>query len=169
MTLSRMNMYAENNRPFSDFELSGKYDTKSQKWTVTLKTNGENSGFQFSEHALYEAPADGYVKEMTLTLPVMPMENARGIVPEYIYARVREPGFYMRMQISTVFIDETRFVLQATGVLNPFGSRCLEELKIIDYEEVLKFEEAANNALLQHKFAEQYDYKKLIKDGKAKY
>ena len=170
LTLSRMAIYGKDNKPFSDFEMSGKYDAEHKAWTVTIKANGGNAGLQFSETALYEAPADGYVREMTMTYPVMHMkEDAMNTFPKYIYARVRVPGFYMRAKVGTIFIDENRFVLQASGVLNPFGGRCLEKLEIMDYDENAKFDKAADRALYNQQFAEQPDFRKLIKEGKAKY
>ena len=153
----------------ADFELTGKYDADNKAWTVTIRANGENAGFQFSEQALYEAPADGYVREMTMTYPVMQSEDARKAFPKYIYARVREPGFYMKAKVGTIFIDENRFALQAAGVLNPYGGRCLEKLEMTDYEETLRLDQAARSALFHNKFAEQPDFKQLIKEGKAKY
>ncbi len=152
-----------------DFELSGKYDAEHNTWTVTMKANGENAGLQFSETALYEAPMDGYVKEMTMTYPVMDRDEARKKFPKYIYARVREPGFYMRAKMGQILIDENRFFIQAAGVLNPFGGRCLEKLEITDYDEERKLDQAARSALFKQKFAEQPDFRQLIKEGKAKY
>ena len=168
-SFSKMIMYSEENRPFSDFEMSGKYDAYSKTWTVTMRANGENAGFQFSEKVLYEAPADGYVKEMTMVYPVMSIRDVESRFPKYIYARVREPGFYMRAKIGHVIIDENKFVLQAAGMLNPFGSRCLEKLEITDDEESLRIDRVAHKALYDQKFAEQPECQKLIKEGKAKY
>ena len=75
----------------------------------------------------------------------------------------------MKAKVSTIFIDENRFALQAPGVLNPYGGRCLEKLEMTDYEETLRLDQAARSALFHNKFAEQPDFKQLIKEGKAKY
>ena len=135
----------------------------------SVKANGDEAGLQFSDKLLYEAPPDGYSKEITLTFPVMKTGTADKVFPKYIYARVRKLGFYMRLTTTTVFIDNGRFVTHASGFLNPFGGRCLEPLDIIDWEEKKKLDRATNDALLYPKLVPMPDFKQWIREGKAKY
>ena len=90
--------------------------------------------------------------------------------PKYIYARIREPGFYMRAEFSCVYIDEGRFYIHTEhGVLNPYGGRCLENVEIPDYNERQKLLDEAQKAVGEQKFMEQPDFARWIKEGKAKY
>ncbi len=161
--------YMLDGRCFFDFELAGKFNAEKQAWSVTFKANGDEAGLQFSDKLLYEAPPDGYSKEITLTFPVMKTGTADKVFPKYIYARVRKLGFYMRLTTTTVFIDNGRFVTHASGFLNPFGGRCLEPLDIIDWEEKKKLDRATNDALLYQKLVPMPDFEQWIREGKAKY
>ena len=164
-----LDKYMLDGRCFFDFELTGKFDAEKQAWSVTFKANGDEAGLQFSDKLLYEAPPDGYSKEITLTFPVMKTGTADKVFPKYIYARVRKLGFYMRLTTTTVFIDNGRFVTHASGFLNPFGGRCLEPLDIIDWEEKKKLDLATDDALLYQKLVPMPDFEQWIREGKAKY
>ena len=45
----------------------------------------------------------------------------------------------------------------------------LRKLEMTDYEEERRLDQAARSALFHNKFAEQPDFRQLIKEGKAKY
>ena len=134
-----------------------------------MKANGVNAGFKFSNELLFEAPEDGYVKEMTMTCPVMGYKESEEFFPKYMYARIREPGLYFRGRLGHPFVDEKRFIISVGGYLNPFGGRCLERLEITDYDEKHRLDEETKKAMYQQRFAEQPDFRKMIREGKAKY
>jgi len=163
------NLNKNHDSPFADFELFGEYNPETRTWEVKLKANGENAGFQFSNELLFEAPEEGYVKEMTISCHVMDAREQKEVFPKYMYARVRDPGFYFRGRLGWLFVDEKRFSFQFAGYLNPFGGRCLERLEITDYDEKHRLDEETKKAMYQQRFAEQPDFRKMIREGKAKY
>ncbi|MBP1583434.1 MAG: hypothetical protein J6866_05720, partial [Victivallales bacterium] len=56
--------YCKNNPQFFfDLEFTWEHDEEKREWTVHVKANGENAGFQLRDEMLYIAPEDGYVRE----------------------------------------------------------------------------------------------------------
>ena len=152
----------------ADLEMYGRLDLEHHVWKVTIMANGELSGLQFSNQELFEAPADGYVKKLTMEWPVMESEDGLEAFPKYLYARLGPPGYYFRGKITNVTLSDHGFgFVIREAMLNPYGGRCLEMLKFVDIgsEERRAIDHEAYRAWRKGKLAERPDFEKLIKEG----
>ena len=131
----------ESEKFFGDWEVTGEKNPEKQEWTIHIKMNGENAGIQIGDKMLYEAPADGYEKEITFTLKCQEQpfdswdknaSNAQDMhyqqLPKYLYLRLRNPGMYSRLVLDHAWMNKEAINLQYYVVINPYGSRSLEPL-----------------------------------------
>ena len=150
---------------FWDIEATGEADKEKGVWNVVLKTNGKSSGIQRLDNLLYEAPADGYAKEISLAIPfgmAMARDSDDGKLPfRHFYARLREPGMYARLDVDEIQADETRLMIYCKVLINPYGDRSLEELTFLQ-QKLSYSEENGANAKLRAKI---YKSRKLKREN----
>ena len=185
------------NEYFWDIEATGEADKENGVWNVILKTNGEKSGIQRLDQLLYEAPADGYARELLLTIPFgtqkqnpITSQGDRELSIRHFYARLREPGMYARLDVEVISADESKIIMYCNALINPYGERRLEKLiflmqKLSDSEQTnadielknkmrrsqsLYFdncEKPAMQAMREQRFAVRPPFEEWIKDGLA--
>ena len=85
---------------YFDLEITWEHDAERKEWTVHVKANGENAGFQLRDEKLYVAPEDGYVKEQTFTFGY-----SKELPVKHVYLRLRDPGMYARMDIRRAYAN----------------------------------------------------------------
>jgi hypothetical protein len=196
---SRMKAYDDENKDlFWDYEATGENHPEKQEWTVHIKVNGENAGIQAGDAMLYEAPADGYEKEIALTFkysggnsysPTTFYGNKELVelyktYPKFLYLRLRNPGMYARFCLDHAYVSEKKIHLRFKVVVNPYGSRSLEPLLTIydkkhnadvtnkEYErfrELFNCREEAEKAMKEQRLAPRPPFEQWIKEGKAIY
>ena len=183
---------------FWDYEATGENHPEKQEWTVRIKVNGENAGIQAGDKMLYEAPADGYEKEIALTFkysggnsysPTTIYSDKEQVelyktYPKFLYLRLRNPGMYARFCLDHAYVSEKKIHLRFKVVINPYGSRSLEPLLTIydkkhnadvtnkEYErfrELFNCREEAEKAMKEQRFAPRPPFEQWIKEGKAIY
>ena len=151
---------------YPDVRMTGSYDAEAKAWTVRLETHGEESGLQMLDTMLYEAPVDGYAKELNMTFPC----SEKIMEDKYLYLRLRDCGMYARVKLN-IFSGEKKIVLAGEANINPFGDRSLEALEFdgdnVDY--YLDLKKKTLRAMKEQKLLPKPDFKKWIKEGKAKY
>ena len=154
---------------YPDVRMTGSYDATAKAWTVTMETQGEESGIQILDEMLYEAPADGYYKELTLTFYCAD----KLIEKKFLYLRLRDCGMYARVKCE-IFVRENGITIDAASeetLINPFGDRCLEALEFDGehYDCYLEMKKQTLRAMKEQKLLPRPDFKQWIKEGKAKY
>ncbi|MBO4345263.1 MAG: hypothetical protein J5833_05890, partial [Victivallales bacterium] len=162
------------NRPeyFYDLELNWEHDAVKKEWALHIKANGENAGFQFLDEKLYNAPADGYVKEGDYIISYFGYIDKPPV--RHIYLRLRDPGMYARLDITSACADEDELVIKCDAFINPYGDRCLEQLEFDGNNEKAmelryKCRDDADEAMRCHTLAPRPPFEKWIKEGKVKY
>ena len=119
---------------FWDYEATGENHPEKQEWTVRIKVNGENAGIQAGNEMLYEAPADGYEKEIPLTFkysggnsysPTTIYSNKELVelyktYPKFLYLRLRNPGMYARFCLNHAYVSEKKIYLSFNCVGSSF-------------------------------------------------
>ena len=161
--------FRENRQYYHDLEITWEHNQGKKEWTVTFKSNGENAGFQFLDEKLYMAPADGYVKEKSLTF-----SYSKKLHLKHLYLRLRDPGMYARIDIERAVANEKQFFLRGSEIINPYGDRCLEELELdINIpemaEKITKCSHEAQQAMREQRLAPRPPFEQWIREGKAKY
>ena len=156
--------------------------------------NGENAGIQIGDELLYEAPADGYAKELVMTFkydkPIdrwsigESQEKQHQQLPKHLYLRLRNPGLYARLDLKSASVLREGLWLRFEGVVNPYGSRSLEPLlsiydknnwdeitdtKKIDYIHLSDYRDEAIKAMKEQRLAPRPPFEQWIKEGKAIY
>ncbi len=182
---------------FGDWEVTGEKNPEKQEWTIHIKMNGENAGIQIGDKMLYEAPADGYEKEITFTLKCQEQpfdswdkdaSNAQDMhyqqLPKYLYLRLRNPGMYSRLVLDHAWMNKESINLQYNVVINPYGSRSLEPLLSIydlkgayqvtkeEHErsrELYDCRKEAEKAMKEQRLAPRPPFEQWIDEGKAFY
>ncbi len=153
---------------FRDYEVTGEHDAEKKEWTLTIKMNGEQAGVLMSDKLLYEAPADGYAKEVTLTFKYSDKPPLK-----HLYLRLRDCGMYARLDIDHGRISEKGVFFFCRTVINPYGSRSLEDLVYVSSDEsgelILKCFKEARKAMKEQRFAPRPPFEEWVKDGKMKY
>ena len=153
---------------FRDYEVTGEHDAEKKEWTLTIKMNGEQAGVLMSDKLLYEAPADGYAKEATLTFKYSDNPPLK-----HLYLRLRDCGMYARLDIDHGRISEKSVFFFCRTVINPYGSRSLEDLVYVGSDEsdelILKCFKEARKAMKEQRFAPRPPFEEWVKDGKMKY
>ena len=157
---------------FYDLELTWEHDAEKKEWTLRIKANGENAGFQFLGEKLYNAPADGYVKEGDFKISYFGYFDKPPV--RHVYLRLRDPGMYARLDITSARANENELVLKYDSFINPYGDRCLEALEFDGNNEKAmelryKCRDEARDAMRNNKLAPRPPFEKWIKEGKAKY
>ena len=194
-SIDRQPNHWEMERAFWDIEATGEADTEKGVWNVTLKTNGENSGIQRLDTLLYETPADGYQKELSLTIPFGRERFQHGgdekpLSISHFYARLREPGMYARLDVEEISANEKELLIYCKVFINPYGERSLEKLtflwqKLSNSEKNMandklkakinkslrlesdNCENQAIQAMREQRFAERPPFEEWIKEGLA--
>ena len=153
---------------FRDYEVMGEHDAEKKEWTLTIRMNGEQAGVLVSDKLLYEAPADGYAKEVSLTFKYSDKPPLK-----HLYLRLRDCGMYARLDIDHGRISEKGVFFFCRTVINPYGSRSLEDLVYVSSDEsgelILKCFKEARKAMKEQRFAPRPPFEQWIKDGKMKY
>ena len=181
------------------YEATGENHPEKQEWTVRIKVNGENAGIQAGDAMLYEAPEDGYEKEIALTFkysgegysfsPGTGYSNKELVelcetYPKFLYLRLRNPGMYARFCLNYAYVSEKKIYLRFDIVINPYGSRSLEPLLTIydkkhnadvtnkeheRFRELFDCQDEAEKAMKQQRLAPRPPFEQWIKEGKAIY
>ena len=153
---------------FWDYEVTGGHDAEKKEWTLTIRMNGGNAGVLVSDKLLYEAPADGYAKEVALTFKYSDKPSLK-----HLYLRLRDCGMYARMDVEHGSVSENGIYFYCKTVINPYGSRSLEDLVYVSSDEsgelLLKCFKEARKAMKEQRFAPRPPFEQWIKDGKMKY
>ena len=153
---------------FRDYEVTGEHDAEKKEWTLTIKMNGEQAGVLMSDKLLYEAPADGYAKEVTLTFKYSDKPPLK-----HLYLRLRDCGMYARLDVEHGSVSEKGVYFSCKAVINPYGSRSLEDLVYVSSDEsgelILKCFKEARKAMKEQRFAPRPPFEEWVKDGKMKY
>ena len=156
-------------RLFFDLEITWEHDAERKEWTVHVKANGENAGFQLRDEKLYVAPEDGYVKEQTFTFGY-----SKELPVKHVYLRLRDPGMYARMDIRRAYANASCVYIEGHEYINPYGSCCLEKLefdttKAEARELDIQCDREAAKAIQKQYLAPRPPFEEWIKKGKAKY
>lgn len=184
---------------FWDYEATGENHPEKQEWTVHIKVNGENAGIQAGDAMLYEAPADGYEKEIALTFKYSGKDSYDSVIeygnkelvelyktyPKFLYVRLRNPGMYARFCLNYAHVSEKKIYLSFDVDINPYGSRSLEPLLTIydkkhdsysitdkereKFRELLNCRKEAEKAMKEQRLAPRPPFEQWIKEGKAIY
>ena len=157
-----------NQQYFHDLEFTWEHDEEKKEWALTIKMNGENAGVLMSDKLLYEAPSDGYAKEVALTFKYSDEPPLK-----HLYLRLRDCGMYARLDIDHGRISEKGVFFFCRTVINPYGSRSLEDLVYVGSDEsgelILKCFKEARKAMKEQRFALRPPFEQWIREGKAKY
>ena len=121
---------------FWDIEATGEADREKGVWNVILRANGAKAGIQRVDTLLYAAPEDGYFRELKLTIPFgtqkrTPMSGDSPLSILHFYARLRDPGMYARLDVERIVADESRFDMDCSVLINPYGDRSFEKLTFL--------------------------------------
>ena len=147
-----------------DLQVVAYYGVTTGKWTVTYSATNGTDGLIVGPDLLYEAPSEGYQKEVVLTGPSW---------PQYLYLRSRSPAIYTRFDLehSTWKASKTNegFRISYEAWINPYGERNLEydsDLKQ-EWRLVHRLEAEAKAAHGQGKRPEKPNLPKLLKEARA--
>ena len=187
-----------NDKPcFWDYEATGENHLEKQEWVIHIKMNGENAGILLGNEKCYEAPTEGYAKEIVLTVKYSgqyhysygdkyfdkKLIELYQTYPKYLYLRLRDPGMYARLELRYANASRENIYLEFEGVVNPYGSRSLEPLlSIVDVknnptskeidDSCIKFNECsreAKKAMKEQRLAPCPPFEQWIEEGKAFY
>jgi len=151
---------------YQDIEVEVAYNPTNRKWNITYSATNGTDGILISNNILYEAPMDGYQKQVIF--------NGSSL-PKYLYLRSRAPAIYSRLdfEYSTWKVSKINEGLRINykALINPYGSRNLEyESGLSEYWKLRKqLEMDSMEKLRQDKRPEKPDLPKLIKDAKENY
>ena len=153
---------------FRDYEVTGEHDAEKKEWTLTIRMNGEQAGVLVSDKLLYEAPADGYAKEVALTFKYSDEPPLK-----HLYLRLRDCGMYARFDVEHGHVSENGVFFSCKVLVNPYGSRSLEDLVYVSSDEsgelLLKCFKEARKAMKEQRFAPRPPFEQWIDEGKAFY
>ena len=153
---------------FRDYEVTGEHDAEKKEWTLTIRMNGEQAGVLVSDKLLYEAPADGYAKEVALTFKYSDEPPLK-----HLYLRLRDCGMYARFDVEHGNVSENGVFFSCNVLINPYGSRSLEPLFSTKQEGssalFVKCRNEADRAMEKQRLAPRPPFEQWIKEGKAKY
>lgn len=175
-----------NDKPvFWDYEATGENHPEKQEWVIHIRMNGENAGILLGDEKLYEAPAEGYAKEIVLTVKYSgrdsysygdktidkEVEELFQTYPKYLYLRLRNPGMYARLDLRHANATGENIYLEFEGVVNPYGSRSLEPLLFSDeeYKRANECDREGMKALKEQRLAPRPPFEQWIEEGKAFY
>lgn len=150
---------------YADLQVAIEYGRTGGAWTVTYSASNGTDGIVTDTNLLYEAPQEGYQKEVVLNGPPW---------PRYLYLRSRTPAIYSRLDLE-YFIwrgsdTNQTFSINYKAWVNPYGERNLEydtdlenEWRLID-----QLGDQAKTAIRQNKRPAKPDLPKLVKEAKEK-
>jgi hypothetical protein len=144
---------------FIDLVLSSAHDTAEGTYTVRLTAPLETNGMQVSDTKFYEAPADGYARELTLNF------NHGDEVTKYIYFTSRIPAVYSRMEVACEANPE-RLTFSFDTWTNPYGSRILELEPDLPWSLEGQLEREAISSLKNGTLQPEPDIPALLASGK---
>jgi hypothetical protein len=148
-----------------DLQVAVDYGVATRKWTVTYIASNGTDGIVTGDELLYEAPQDGYQKEVVLNGPPW---------PQHLYVRSRTPAIYSRLDLEHNIrkYSNTNEDIQINfkAWINPYGERNLEyESDLTNHWELRKqLEKAAKSALGKNERPSKPDLPKLIQEAKDK-
>lgn len=123
---------------YEDLRVALNWSAASNSWSVTFSAPGEGSGVLAGTELLYEAPSDGYQKEVTIGCPPW---------PTYLYLRSRALPVFARVDLMyhPWKGGDTNQVMRIAykAWINPFGERNFE------YDESLKRSWRVENELTE--------------------
>lgn len=106
---------------YTDLVLSAWFVPGTNKWAIRYSATNGSDGLVLGSNILYQAPNEGYEKEVILQGPPW---------PKYLYLRSRSPAIYSRLEFSyylTSMNDASLgFRLYLDSETNPYGDRSLE-------------------------------------------
>ena len=153
---------------FWDYEVTGENNPEKGEWILHIKMSGEKAGIMVSDKLLYEAPADGYAKEATLTFKYSDNPPLK-----HLYLRLRDCGMYARLDVEHGHVSENGVFFSCKVLVNPYGSRSLEPLFSTKQEGssalFVQCRNEADRAMKQQRLAPRPPFEQWIKEGKAKY
>ena len=187
-----------NDKPvFWDYEATGENHPEKQEWVIHIKMNGENAGILLGNEKLYEAPTEGYAKEIVLIVKYSgrhrfsygdkyfdkELIELYKTYPKYLYLRLRDPGMYARLELRHANASRENIYLEFEGVVNPYGSRSLEPLlSIVDVknnptskeidDSCIKFNECsreAKKAMKEQRLAPRPPFEQWVEEGRVFY
>lgn len=150
---------------YQDIAVEVAYSPTDRNWTVTYSATNGTDGLIVGTNLLYEAPQEGYQRQVVLNGPLW---------PKYLYLRTRTPAIYSRLNLEHSIWKESKtnegFRVNYKAWINPYGSRNLEyESGLAEQWQLRKqLEREAKTDLLQNKRPLKPDLPKLIKDAKDK-
>jgi hypothetical protein len=150
---------------YVDFHVVAEYSEPSGAWTVTYSATNGTDGIAIGNDLLYEAPQDGYRKEVIVNGPSW---------PRYLYLRSRTPAIYSRLDLEHFIWKESDtnqgFRISYKAWVNPYGARNLEYESDLAGQWQLRnqLEREAKDNLLQNKHPSKPDLPKLIKAAKER-
>ena len=110
---------------FCDLEISGVYDTTTEKFAVTFTPGPDGGGILFTNQFLYEAPTNGYQASWSMT----PQTRDKGV----IYLKSRTPEIYTRIAYE-IRNERGRFAIRGDAYTNPYGERSFEMAEDLAFE-----------------------------------
>ncbi len=127
-----------------DVFVHAKYEEALNSWQTLFFVTNQTDGIVVSDELLYEAPPDGYKKE------VVWLESSK---PRYLYLKTRAPSIYSRINLEYYQYTErpnNRLRITYKSFTNPYGERSLE-----DAGELRKYTFAAEELIHEAKQAIQ--------------
>ena len=162
--------FKSNPQYYFDIEFTWEHDAERGEWTLHVKANGENAGFQLRDEKLYTAPEDGYVKERTFRFGY-----SEELPLRHVYLRLRDPGVYARLDVLRASASGNRVYVKCDEYINPYGDRCLEPLEFLleDNSQACEAHEKcireAELALIKHRLAPRPPFEEWIRKGLVRY
>jgi hypothetical protein len=153
------------NGSYADIQVAIDYNRTRGSWTVTFSATNGTDGLLISTNLLYEAPLDGYQKEVCLYGHPW---------PPYLFLRSRSPAIYSRIDLEYFpwkGSDTNQvFRIRYKAWINPYGERNLEYESNLEGQWQLRkqLESEAKADLLKNKRPVKPDLPKLIKEAKEK-
>lgn len=115
------NKTEKGNVHYWDVFVCAKYEESLKSWQTLFFVTNKTDGIVVSNELLYEAPLDGYKKEI-VWLEAGP--------PRYLYLKTRTPSIYSRINLEYYqYIERPNRRLRITykSFTNPYGERSLED------------------------------------------
>lgn len=145
---------------YQDLAVEVVYDPTDQNWTVTYSATNGTDGLIVLTNLLYEAPQEGYQKQILLNGAPW---------PKYLYLRSRAPAIYSRLELEHSILKESKtneaFRITYRAWINPYGSRNLEyESELAEQWQLRKqLEREAKAAFRQNRRPSKPDLQGFIK------
>ncbi len=133
-------------------------DTSGGTYTMRIIAPLEVNGAQMTDEILYEAPAAGYSRELTITL------NHGDKLTKYLYFTSRNPAVYSRMKMEFIAKPE-ELIFRYDTWTNPYGTRNLEYEPDMPFSLEEQLEREAVRALQRGKIPPEPDIPALIASG----